>query len=281
MTQVLTRPFTPTYTTPITAVFGMGAAARLRAADWAWVGWQGDAAVAWATAVSLPGLDGVVELTGAVASAHRRQGVATAVLQAIIPQLRQAGVRQLSVAIRDQTSAAAHFLPGRGFTLEHVEWEMALYDWPRLPSAPAATAALVHLPRDRAMDTFIALYDRSFGPTAWYQPFSCAEVAATLAHGRDLCFWQPDAQPIGFAWVRTEESGIARIEPIGIVPEQQGQGHGRHLLTAVLHRLAQQEYEEVRMGVWRRNETAVALYKQLGFQQVDTLLYLARNIDSA
>jgi ribosomal protein S18 acetylase RimI-like enzyme len=59
---------------------------------------------------------------------------------------------------------------------------------------------------------------------------------------------------------------VAEIEPVGIVRQKQRLGYGRILLTTVLQKLQEQNIQTVRLGVWANNQTAVHLYRALGFQ---------------
>ncbi|MCP4425482.1 MAG: GNAT family N-acetyltransferase, partial [Chloroflexi bacterium] len=131
----------------------------------------------------------------------------------------------------------------------------------RIQTSPSRTEAMRH---------FRALYDQSFGPAPWYQPYSADEVDATLENPADILFLFKDDASIGFAWLQKEA-----IEPIGIVPGERGRGYGRFLLLAALHKLKQRGAAQAQIGVWRENETAVSLYQSFGFQHQKTLAYLA------
>lgn len=289
MNQLAIEPYNPQQMLTLSQALGAQVVENLRyalQAGFTWVAWIDDTAVAWATAMSVPGLERVVEIDGGVLESWQRQRIGTRFLETISSQLALAGIHQISYGCDDPDAPVNEFLQQNGFVPEHEEWEMVLTDLSDLPPLPDNSATLLSLPRTEAIEQFVALYDRAFAPTAWYQPFSLGEVAATLRHGSEIRFLQQEDTLVGFAWLRmmatdTTIPDTVQVEPIGIVPEVQGQGYGRYLLLSILHELAQRGIRTVLLGVWRRNETAVHLYQQLGFQRTSTTLFLARTLNPA
>ena len=104
------------------------------------------------------------------------------------------------------------------------------------------------------------------------------DVAAELDDASDLLFLFCEGEAVGFAWTRLGQGGIGEIEPFGIAPPFQRCGCGRLLLQAALHRLARQGATRVHLGVWRRNQAALALYRSAGFAHTATRYYLARDL---
>ena len=79
-----------------------------------------------------------------------------------------------------------------------------------------------------AVAHFLTLYDSSFAPHPWYQPYTADEVEAKLVQPEDLLFFCGQGQPIGVSWLHLDgETG--RIEPVCILPSVQGVGNGRLL----------------------------------------------------
>src|SRR5690606_39854348 len=106
--------------------------------------------------------------------------------------------------------------------------------------------------RPEAITKFIAVYDASFGPEPWYQPFSPGEVAEALEAASDLLFAVNGGEPAGVAWTRVEgELGV--VEPIGVVPAHQGRGVGKALLVTALAAMRRRGAEAARLGVWKDN----------------------------
>lgn len=250
---------------------------QLAARRLVWVAEDGGSMVGY-TAVSLiPGLNAVYSLTGGVLPVYRRQGVGSQLMANILRDAPSLGVRQLSCPVTNLDSAAARFLCYHGFYNEHEEWFMSLSGLEVLPTAvpPPTCRIKTYNTTIRAAQLFRALYDRSFGPFPWYQPYSMAEIEAALIAPTELLFLFKAEKAIGFAWLHTDKS---EIEPIGIVKREQGQGYGRFLLLAALHHLKQQGSDQAQIGVWRSNHAAIQLYQSLGFQHNHTIIYLALDL---
>lgn len=247
-----------------------------------WLAWMGEKPVGYLSATPVPGLDGVVDLYAYVTPALRRRGIASRLLHAALDALTAAGVRQLSHGVESLESPAAQFLRSHDFRLEHEEWRMErphLADLPplRLPSG----CRLQTVDRAQAISRFRALYERSFAPTRWYQPYTIADVEAELDDASDLLFLICRDQAVAFVWMRLKSSAagkVGEIEPIGVVDGFQGRGFGRALLVAALHRLARRGAQRARLGVWRNNQAALHLYRSAGFRRIGSLYYLARDL---
>lgn len=228
--------------------------------------------IGYALTAPIPGLPGQIELDGGILPAWQRQGYGSALLQHV---RQHAGPVHLSYCVASLDSPAAHFLQRRGFTVEHEEWVLGRPSLNELLPIPERSdghcAPFVN--RRRAIHTFCALYDASFAAHPWYQPYTAAEVDATLVAAQDILFLRRDDIPIGFAWLHIHD-GVGEIEPFGIVDGWQGLGYGRFLLTAVLHQLAQRGATTAQIGAWHNNHPALHLYQSLGFQHHHTQTYL-------
>ena len=87
----------------------------------------------------------------------------------------------------------------------------------------------------------------------------------------------PDGTPIGYAKLRRHSpprqmptpyrrAGVAiEIQRIYLLNSQVGQGQGRKLMQHCLDWAYLQGYSAVWLGVWERNERALAFYRKLGF----------------
>lgn len=143
---------------------------------------------------------------------------------------------------------------------------------------PPATYYLQPFPLPTAIPLFCRLYAACFTGLPWNQPFTEAEVAATVQNSEDLLFLLEEDVPIGFVWLRPQANNTVQLEPIGIIPEKQGQGYGRTLLHLVLAQLAARRVTAVTLGVWANNKPALHLYHSLGFRQTESMVYLAYNV---
>ena len=253
--------------------------ARVEGGTRVWLLARGRRLAGYAAVESLPGLPGVFDLSGGVVPARRGRGLGGRLLAHVAAQAPALGARELSARVERLDDEAAVFLLHRGFGVEHEECLLELSDLSDLPPLPDAPGvAFVTLPRQRAITEFGRLYEQSFAGRPWSQPYSEAEVAATLGRADDLLFAKVEGQPVGVVWHERLPDGRGRVEPIGIAAAHQGQGHGRRLLLSALHSLRQQGAAPVEIGLWRTNEVAMHLYKGLGFSEVANWYYLAREL---
>lgn len=246
-----------------------------------WVAARGRRLAGYAAIDPLPGLPGVFDLTGGVTPTRQRQGLGGRLLAHVVAAAPAVGAQQLSARVERLADENATFLLQRGFSVEHEECLLELGDLDALPPEPTApNVAFVTLPWAQAVAAFCRVYETAFAGRPWSQPYTEGEVVATLGRAEDLLFAQRDGELIGVVWHQRLPDGRGHVEPIGLTPAHQGQGHGRALLLAALHSLRRQGAPLVEIGLWRTNTAAMTLYKGLGFREIANWYYLARQLPS-
>jgi mycothiol synthase len=233
--------------------------------------------VGYASIEPVTGLSGLADLNGLIDPRWQRRGLGSRLLGHIYRKLAGGPIRQLSHGLTDLDSPTAHFLRHHGFQLSHQEAHLLLAEWPDLarPAPPSPGCRVASLAeRESALALFDRLYTAAFTPHPWHQPYSRAELKATLQQTADLRFLWAGEQAVGFVWLHYPAPGEAEIEPMGVVPEMQGKGYGRYLLLDTLNYLRQRQIERLHLGVWTANKAALSLYKQLGFRHSYTRSYL-------
>lgn len=275
------RPFRPADSAALT---GLHPRARrlpeeVGAGGRAWLAVEGEGLIGYASVVPVPGLTGVVDFDCFVVPGRQRQGVGSALTRHVIQAVAGTEIEQLSHAVSSLESGAAQFLQDQGFYLDHEEWRLEHKDLATLPPLSLPEGGTIQtFGRREAIEHFRTLYEQSFGGTPWYQPYTEAEVAADLDKATDLLFILRGGEPAGFAWTRLVQGKKGVIEPFGVASPFQGRGLGRALLRAALHQLARRGAQRVQLGLWRRNQAALALYLREGFQHRGTRYYLARDL---
>ena len=242
-----------------------------------WVAALNGQPIGYASVIPLPGLPHLLELDGFIASSQQRRGYGSALLTAVLAALSGSG-KTVTYAVGSHDEPATLFLRAHQFTIEHEEWQMVWQAEERLAGKTAVLPpplTIRTLPQPQAIAQFIALYDRSFSPHPWYQPYTPDEVAAFLASPADLHFLYANKEPIGFAWLRLAGE-TAEIEPVGVVPEWQGRGNGRFLLQHTLSYLVRHGCREVHLGVWQTNHAAIQLYQRVGFRHTTSRYFYGR-----
>ena len=71
--------------------------------------------------------------------------------------------------------------------------------------------------------------------------------------------------PVGHGELVEKSPSVVGLERIAIDPARRGEGWGRALVAALLARAKASGYESVRQRVHRENESALRLYRGLGF----------------
>ena len=233
----------------------------------------------YAIVSSLPGLSGIGDLSGCIVPERRGRGLGSELLLSILKELQESDFWQIAHYLTDLDSPGSHFLRHHKFFVEHDEWQLALDDLSQLPEIQANhPVRLLNYPRTTAVSLFCHLYKESFSDLPWDQPFTPAEVTATLTDTNDMLFLTLNSEPIGFAWIALSSDGKALIEPLGIIPTYQQQGFGRVLLISVLWELKNRGAKRVEIGAWINNHAAHQLYRSLGFRHKKTYTYLAFNL---
>lgn len=244
----------------------------------AWVSSQ-DAPLGYVLAAPVPGLPHIAELKGCIAPGWQRQGLGSRLLQCVLSDLQPTSIRQVAHQVHQMDSPVARFLRKNGFYVEHDEWLMIHADLRHLPLPTVKeNVTIVTFSRSDAVRHFHHLFSASFTGQPWDQPYSPDEIEAALDDPGDILFLSLGSRLVGFAWLHLEARGLGMVEPLGVLPENQGQGYGRLLLLSALHELARRGASRAQIGAWRTNQLAICLYQSLGFTHHKTITFLAYDL---
>ncbi len=262
------------------AAFGSYVASMIAYGATAWVIAQGSP-FGYALSVPVPGLPHIADLKGCIAPSRQGNGFGSRLLRRVLAELQPTAVRQVAYQVSKLESPAAQFLLKNGFYVEHEEWMMFCDDLRRLPQLhDKDEVRIITQPRSDAVSGFLRLFAAAFSGLPWDQPFSSPEVAEMLDDPADMLFLMADSRIVGFAWLHLQADGLGVIEPLGILPDYQQQGHGRYLLLSALHELVRRGASRARIGAWRTNRPAVHLYQSVGFVHRETITFLAYDLNS-
>jgi N6-L-threonylcarbamoyladenine synthase len=107
---------------------------------------------------------------------------------------------------------------------------------------------------------------RLFQNEAWLEQTMAAEIASAQTHYVGAF----DGSLLGYAGLKVSgPSYSSDVQTIGVEPESQGSGIGRTLMNGLIAFAKRQGSEEVFLEVKAGNESAIALYLSLGFEQID------------
>lgn len=116
------------------------------------------------------------------------------------------------------------------------------------------------------LTTVMDLEQKLFPEDAWSSTSMASELAAN--HTYYLGIFAPEL--IGYAGLSTAAGSFSSdIQTIGIASEQRGKGLGRELMQRLIAKARELGSEQIMLEVRADNAVAIALYKDLGFEQID------------
>ncbi len=246
----------------------------------AWLLFRNEMLAGCALVDPIPGLVGMGELQGCITPSFRRQGLATYLLTHLIADMSDLDLGLITHPLDKLESPAGRFLQKQGWFIEHEEIKMRYGASGAIPKAELPpNYEIKTLPLPIAVNTFRSLYERSFVGSAWFQPYlNDEEVVKELESAEDILFLAHNGSPVGFAWIRWPTLLEVEIEPVGLAPEFQHRGLGQPFLKQVMRQVKEQGASTIRIGAWNNNDTAISLYRKIGFQLESTTTYLAFQI---
>jgi ribosomal protein S18 acetylase RimI-like enzyme len=193
------------------------------------------------------------ELTGMVDPAHRRQGLATRALAAVLPLV--GGPSALLVVPRGSAGGRRLALT-HGGVLDHAEHALVQRKAPTTVPAPDGLHVRPAVEDDRA--AVGRLLEQGFGDSRGAGERLDGTVVAEV-DGRFAACLAVDRGP--------DHAGVYGFV---VDADLRGRGIGRAVLGRVCHDLRADGVDEVRLEVEVENERALGLYTSLGFDPVTT-----------
>jgi mycothiol synthase len=143
--------------------------------------------------------------------------------------------------------------------------------------APVATASAASAPPDASAGAFrpgiddsewLRVNGRAFASHPEQGSVSQSDLDALMAEpwfdADDLLLIRDGETLVGYCWLKIE-AGIGEFYVVGVDPDRQGEGLGRHLMAAGFARLAARGIRTAGLYVDADNVAAVGLYRSLGF----------------
>jgi mycothiol synthase len=102
----------------------------------------------------------------------------------------------------------------------------------------------------------------------------------------DILLVEENGEIVGYCWLvlrscddSFSDKGKGRIYMLGVRPDQRGKGLGRKLILAGLRYLRERERDIIEITVDGQNTAALDLYRSIGFQSTESLVWYERIID--
>lgn len=208
---------------------------------------------------------------------HRAAGVAAALLDALVADVRDHAAEQIRLWIFGAGAGYDALVADAGFRPERELWQMRV----RLPlehtiAWPAGIEVRCFEP-GHDEDAWVPVNNRAFRD----DPDQGGWTVATLLARESEPWFDPQgfllafdgAGLAGFCWTKVhppdppgEPDSLGEIYVVGVDPDRQGTGLGRALVAAGLAPLGQRGVEVGMLSVNAANTAAVRLYRALGFE---------------
>lgn len=212
--------------------------------------------------------------------AHRRRGHGTALLEEV---LRHAD--RLRIWSHGDHPAAARLAERFGLSrareLLVMSASSAEQEWPK-PRLPEGVRLRTFVP-GQDEEAVIAVNARAFD---WHPEQSQFDVKALREAQRESWFdadgfflaENAEGRVVGFHWTKVHPANpnrfggrpVGEVYVVGVDPDAQGGGLGKALTLAGLRHLWQRGLEQVILYVEGDNAPAIAVYRKLGFETVET-----------
>ncbi|MGI4788493.1 MAG: GNAT family N-acetyltransferase [Janthinobacterium lividum] len=203
-----------------------------------------------------------LEVTAAVASQYRRQGIFTGLLRAVKEEAqRRKATSLLAVSYRASASGTAA-MQALGLAYISSEYRMEAEE-ATMPVLPEGILRLVQVDASNA-EILSQITALTFGR------ISAALDKRLQQDGSRYFLAELDGAWIGQIGVVNSEGSIY-IRGVGILPEYQRRGYGRQLLAATLKQMLLEKFTSFLLDVATDNPQALSLYYSCGF--FETTIY--------
>jgi ribosomal protein S18 acetylase RimI-like enzyme len=203
--------------------------------------------------------------------AHRRRGVGRWLLGRAKAACRRRGAAELLLTADERSAGGRAFAEAVGARYRFSEYRMELERVPEDRPWPAPLWLRRATVDDAA--AFAHVGAAAFGDPDEEARRRLVEEGMRAPHHR-YTLAERDGRPVGA--IRASAYGrTVYLTAFGVLPELQGQGFGRQLLTRTVRRLAAEGWGPIRLEVETGNRTALGLYRSCGFREIAGYAYFA------
>lgn len=204
--------------------------------------------------------------------ACRRNGVASALWEAMLPDIRRLPVELVDTVYRTDDGNPGDFFVHRGFERWFTNVGFR-YDGPRFAEPAIAWRQY----DDRYFADYLSLINAAFEPmrrdndiepyVIFARPsFVDAELRGEFRDNAENFYVFLDGdRVIGVTEIGVDPDGNGFIDAVGVAPECQGRGLGRRITEFAVNRLYDRGIKTIKIGTQDRNRVARHLYERIGF----------------
>ena len=226
---------------------------------------------------------GRVVLGCRLGSHHRRKGLALLLLNCALKRARELGAVVAHVDVMADNLIARKALERDEFKVVREYYQLKMHmskvDW---EEAEKVSQGCRHLmPGEEA--ALADIQNRSFAEHWGYNPNTSETIAFLINRDQsspeDIVLTCEEDNIIGFCRTELSGNGEGRILMIGTDPDYRGKGIGKKSLLAGLIYLRSKDVHTVYLTVDTANETAINLYKSVGFEHSNILMTYEKAVD--
>ncbi|MFC1912935.1 GNAT family N-acetyltransferase [Chloroflexota bacterium] len=219
---------------------------------------------------------------------HRRQGIATKLLDYALNRAQELGTEVAQIEIPQDNTLARSILTRLSFRLVrrffHLRLSMA-----KVCRQDMEQAALgCHQLQRGEEDKLTQIQNRSFAGVWGYNPNTVAAITyrTSLCNPQDIVLTCNGDKVTGYCWTEiTDDEETAsgarkgRIFMLGVDPTYRGKGVGKKALLAGLAHLQDKGLTVAELTVDSKNKVACALYRMVGFEVETSSMWYEKRIN--
>ncbi len=195
---------------------------------------------------------------------HRRQGVGRKLIQEVLLWSVSQGKTSVLLVQEGEAQEGEAFAKAVGGEYTVSEYEMEYTG--AVPQPTSHTPSIIlRSASESDMETLITINAQAFGDT---QEVSRLSIAKWMAH-TEMRFYVGTIENTSIGCLRVtfdSHTQTAYINSFGVLPEVQGRGYGRQILTQVVCALKSEGCYTIRLEVETENRNALGLYRSCGFE---------------
>ena len=210
------------------------------------------------------------EISGMVHPQYRRQGIFTALFNAVMEECQRRGLPTVLLIVEQASPGGQAFARRLETTYDHSEYKMVL-DKPRLPAQMNERLQFrLAEAEDAPMLTRITslAFDMPEGEVDWYAAHNVMARSDRFYYVGAL-----DGAVIGKLDVQFAGEQEAFIFGFGVLPEYRGKGYGRQILAQTIQELLANGRRQIALEVSTDNKNALSLYQSCGFEETGSYDY--------
>ncbi|WP_407312895.1 GNAT family N-acetyltransferase [Desulfosporosinus sp. SB140] len=203
-----------------------------------------------------------VEISAMTRPEHRQNGYFKALLSQALEELRTHNIPEILFVCEQPSISGKNALAAIQAEFEHAEYYMSLTRVDRAQSQSAGMSLLK--PDVRNLETIVELSIKIFEDN--YEDSKSLIENCLNSKTREQFIAILDDKAIGLVSVNHLDVEEASIFGLGILPEYRGQGYGKELMSLILKNLWSQGKRHITLEVDSKNDRALRLYRDMGFQ---------------